>query len=178
MATVYRPRVNEVAVMEPIELQRGLEAGSAIITANNFRVPICNVSQKDLWLKSGRRIGILRPGEILSTATLEIHVTNNEIIVGDETLSESDSGTAIETSSGNIEDAMASLLENFPGTSKERDYFAEIMRRNADAVAWNDDDLGCTNAVQHRIKLSEGDPTSDRNTVKSMFSDSRHFLWG
>ena len=49
-------------------------------------------------------------------------------------------------------------LSNFPGTSDKLQQVTELFSRHANVFAKSDDDLGCTKAVQHRIRTTDDTP--------------------
>ena len=111
---------------------------------------VVNTTQSDMWLKPQTRLGILRPVQVLGTRDLQVEVNNSEIVVSNQSLLDTKSPEKMDTPRVPLVD-----LSNFPGTSVELQQVTELFSRHANVFAKSDDDLGCTKAVQHRIRTTD-----------------------
>ena len=50
--------------------------------------------------------------------------------------------------------------KDFPGNSDEYAAMMDLFRKHSDVFAKSDMDLGCTNAIKHRIKTVDDDPVN------------------
>ena len=141
-------------ILEPLTLASGNPLIlTAVISARTFPVAVVNATQSDMWLKPRTRLGIVRPVQVLGTRDLQVEVNNSEIVVSNQSLLDTRSPEKMDTPRVPLVD-----LSNFPGTSDELQQVTELFSRHANVFAKSDDDLGCTEAVQHRIRTTDDTP--------------------
>ena len=142
------------AILEPLTLDPGNPLiMSAVISARTFPVDVVNTTQSDMWLKPRTRLGMLRPVQVLGTRDLQVEVNNSEIVVSNQSLLDTNSPDKMDTPRVPPVD-----LSNFPGMSDELRQVTELFSRHANVFAKSDDDLGCTDVVQHRIHTTDDTP--------------------
>jgi len=139
------------AIVEPVQ---GLPSGLTILNTwteeNNFKIPCCNWSEEDIWLKPNSRVAILRAAERIRGGEVVLKVSSNEIAVTVES-------TPKEKQSDFIE-KMKEIVASFSGDDRERSEFEDVLMRNREAFAQSEDDMGLTNTVTHKIDLMDDEP--------------------
>jgi hypothetical protein len=136
------------AIVEPVQgLPSGLTIFNTWTEENNFKIPCCNWSEEDIWLKPNSRVAILRAAERIRGGEVVLKVSSNEITVTVES-------TPKEKQSDFIE-KMKEIVASFSGDDRERSEFEDVLMRNREAFAQSEDDMGLTNTVTHKIDLMD-----------------------
>ena len=128
---------------------------SAVVQGGSFVTAVINPTGSDYWVRPRTRIGILRLGDVLLRRA-HIEVSSNEIVV--RAAAEPFILTANRQEGASVGEVHN--LSAFTGTAAElRDAQAMFSRHRA-VFAGSDDELGCTDAVQHRIRTTDEVPVT------------------
>ena len=140
----------QTALLEPMATGCGpLLVTSALVQGTVYFAAMVNPTEKDFWVQPGTRIGIVQPAKVLPKFT-DIVVNANEIVVG----TNSEAPTSSEPSQLPID------LTAFEGTDQELQDVKALFSRHHSVFAKSDNDLGCTMAVQHRIRTTDDVPVT------------------
>ena len=133
-------------VVEPLRTMIGsLQVEESVVRGRTFFVVVINHTSRDVWLQPRTRLGVLRPARIVGDRDLQVDVSTCEIVVSDHHEDE-------------LRNEPRMDLTDFPGTAEERRQADTLFHRHAAVFARSDDDLGCTNAVRHRIRTVDDIP--------------------
>ncbi|KAI0214933.1 hypothetical protein LSAT2_033045 [Lamellibrachia satsuma] len=148
-------RKGQTALIEPLTAGCGpLLTTSAAVCDRTFMVAMVNPTENDFWLRPRTRLGILKPADVLPHGAVRVDVSMNEIVVG-VTPQRSPS---IESDADSVEKLID--LSQFAGTDDELREVRALFNRHRAVFAKSDDDLGCTSAVQHRIRTTDDVPVN------------------
>ena len=141
-------------IVEPLvtPLPGNLLVVNTLIQGSYFYVRVVNGSSNDVELKPRVRIGVLHPA--MPHREVRVDVSVNEIVIGETTQQPS----STEEKPGNVDSLID--LSQFPGTDEERCQVKHLLDRHRNVFAQSDDDLGCTKAVQHRIRTTDDVPVT------------------
>ena len=149
---------SETAIVEPLStaLVGNLAVLNTFVASRSFLVRVVNHSKADVSLAPGTRIGILRPATEHHSTHVEVGV--NEIRLG-ATDEKDDHSRA--SSSESMNDIIAGLdLSGLEGDPIARAEVMAMLQRHASVFASSEDDLGCTDAVRHRIRTTDDRPVT------------------
>ena len=145
-------RMGQTAAFEPLTNGCGpLLAANAVVCDHSFMV---NSTEDDYWLRPRTRLGVLKPADVLPAGGVRVDVSVNEIVVG-----VAPQQSSSKESSGGTDDNLIDLL-HITGTDDERRAVRALFNRHHVVFAQSDDDLGCTSAVQHRIRTTDDIPVT------------------
>ena len=141
----------QTALLEPMATGCGplLVTNALVVQGTVYFAAMVNPTEKDFWVQPGTRIGIVQPAKALPKFT-DIVVNANEIVVG----TNSEAPTSSEPSQLPID------LTAFEGTDQELQDVKALFSRHHSVFAKSDNDLGCTMAVQHRIRTTDDVPVT------------------
>ena len=148
-------RMGQTAAFEPLTTGCGpLLATNTVVCDHSFMVAVVNSTEDDYWLRPRTRLGVLKPADVLLAGGVRVDVSVNEIVVG-VALQQSSS----KESSGGTDDNLIDL-SHFTGTDDELRAVRALFNRHRVVFAQSDDGLGCTSAVQHRIRTTDDIPVT------------------
>ena len=148
-------RMGQTAAFEPLTTGCGpLLATNAVVCDHSFMVAVVNSTEDDYWLRPRTRLGVLKPADVLPAGGVRVDVSVNEIVVG-----VAPQQSSSKESFGGIDDNLIDL-SHFTGTDDERRAVRALFNRHRVVFAKSDDDLGCTSAVQHRIRTTDDIPVT------------------
>ena len=131
-------------LFEPFKNEkRPITFGSAVISGRIFYVNAMNNTSHNVYINRNSNIGVLHPVDGVQSNKLNMTVDANEIVV----------------SKHSAEVPMLNR-KDFPGNSDEYAAMMDLFRKHSDVFAKSDMDLGCTNAIKHRIKTVDDVPVN------------------
>ena len=143
-------RRGQTALFEPLSTGCGpLLVTCAAVSDRTFLLAVVNPGEADYWLKPGTRLGVLQSADVLPRDDVQVDVRVGEIVVGREG-----------AQPASTESAETFDLSQFSGTEEERQAVHSLFAKHRDVFAKSEDDLGCTHALQHRIRTTDDTPVT------------------
>ena len=148
---------------------------AAAVHGSTFFAAVVQATESDYYVWRRTRIGVLRIGDVLPESVC-VDVSANEIVVGVTP------GTSAVAATGEFEASID--LSAFEGTADELREMKALFRRHRAVLAWPDDALGCTTAVQYRIWTTDDVPVTmsyrripptQLEEVKTLLQDTIHY---
>ena len=142
----------QTAVLEPLATGCGpLLVTTAAVHGSTFFAAVVNATESDYWVRPRTRLGVLRRGDVI-TGSVGVDVSTHEIFVG---------GTPGMSSVAATEEVEVPIdLSAFEGTADELRDVRALFRKHHSVFVGPDDELGCTMAVQHRIRTTDDVPVT------------------
>ena len=146
------------AIVEPLStaITGNILTLNILLVSDSFLVKVMNNSTTGVTLNPGTRIGIIRSATVYHLGKVEIGL--NEIMLSTvDRLVESAQMTRKEPIADVLADLDLSELQDNPAAL---DKARAIFERHVGVFASSGDDLGCTDAVKHRIITSDDRPVA------------------
>lgn len=144
-----------LSLLEPtgLPLPGGLIVVPTLVSSggHTFPVQVMNLSDKDVWLKSGTRLGLLtQVDEVRSDDTCEVQFQRISADTEEVSIDKHAEGAP----------SVQSILDqlNVGGNPEQREQLASLLTKYSFVFAAEDEDLGYTDKVQHEIHLTDDVP--------------------
>ena len=146
------------AIVEPLStaITGNIMTLNTLVASDSFLVKVMNDSPTGVTLNPGTRKGIIRSATVYHPGKVEASLNEIRLSTVDR-LDESAQMTRKEP----VADVLADLdLSGLQGDPTALDKARAIFYRHVGVFASSEDDLGCTNAVKHRISTSDDRPVA------------------
>ena len=146
------------AIVEPLStaITGNIMTLNTLVASDSFLVKVMNDSPTGVTLNPGTRIGIIRSATVYHPGKVEVSLNEIRLSTVDR-LDESAQMTRKEQVADVLADLDLSGLQDDPTAL---DKARAIFYRHVGVFASSEDDLGCTNAVKHRISTSDDRPVA------------------
>ena len=146
------------AIVEPLStaITGNIMTLNTLVASDSFLVKVMNDSPTGVTLNPGTRIGIIRSATVYHPGKVEVSLNEIRLSTVDR-LDESAQMTRKEPVADVLADLDLSGLQDDPTAL---DKARAIFYRHVGVFASSEDDLGCTNAVKHRISTSDDRPVA------------------
>ena len=131
----------------------------------NSKVPIrvANLGQEDVWLQPKMRLGIAQVVDVVRDCTsesqVEFEVSENVITVSINKMEVKVKDTSTEVDECNLADLPFKVnLGDVKLTSEEQSQMTKLFYKYKDCFCVNDDDLGYTETIKHKIETVTDQP--------------------
>ena len=128
------------------------------VEKGQFFVRVANLEEEDVWLKPGTRIGIVHVIDSVQSDGIQIDICP---------ISAQEQRVVFRQPQQDVDiQNMAEVKVNFPipipdgCTPEEGQAIEDLFKRHAGVFAQNDDDLGLTETVKHRIRTTDDIPVA------------------
>ena len=161
------------ALVEPLNvpIHGHLQVANTFVRATKtcFEIQVINPTSRDIWLKPKTRLGTVHPAEQVSCgAQLSVEVQSREVIVScpavadhQEPTAQKGSGSAEFQPKRDIPNGIA--LDNFQGTAAQKQEALQLFAEYSDVFVREEEDLGCTTTVCHKIQTTDDTPVAQRH---------------
>ena len=146
------------AIVEPLStaFAGNLFTLKTLVKSDSFVVKVVNSSSTGVNLNPGSRIGLLCSATVCVSAKVEVSLNEIKLNMVDGRVEHS--RTTREEPSV---DVLASLdLSGLEDSPAARDKARAVFQKHVDVFASSEDDLGCTDAVKHRIWTTDTRPVT------------------
>lgn len=144
-------------LLEPtnLTLPGGLVVLPTLIESGSNTVPVqvVNLTQEDVWLHPRTRLGVFSMAECLSDEP-QVKVKFNRISVSTEHVSV-DQSSPLTVSAQSVLDKL-----DIGGSGEQQDKLRAVLAKYVNVFAFDDDDLGHTDRVEHEINLVDDIPVN------------------
>ena len=124
---------------------------AAAVHGSTFFAAVVNATESDYCVRRRTLICVLRLGDVVPESVCVDVIANEIVVVVTPGTSAVDATEEFEASID---------LSAFEGTADELREVRALFRRHRAVLAWPDDALGCTTAVQHRIWTTDDVPVT------------------